>query len=197
MPSPASYLGWVQLSATLVVSDDAHTSGEEAGTVLAEDGRDVHMLRCSSAGEIPVHGDSAGAGGSSRSSSCCLTHGFIPKTDAEGWKGVAGRGRTKLQSQRLSPEAGAGSAEKAAPNCTRGEGGSRSTPRLAHFVFDVKGPPPRCSYFFFVAVRAAVRVLQPAMGPDGGVVVHFHYEPWGPWWAAIKVSLMLVWVPVH
>lgn len=193
VPSLASYVGRAQLSATLVVSDSL-TSGVQAGTVLAEDGRDVHLLRCSSAGETIV--DQASAGGSGSSSSCCLAHGFVTKTDAVGLSGIAGGSGAKLQSKRSSKDdGGTGSTAAGEASSAARRGGSRGTPRLAHFVFDVKGPPPRCSYFFFVAVRAAVRVLQPEMRPGGGVVVHFHYEPWGPWWAAIKVCLFVPWCP--
>lgn len=163
----------------LVHANGALDSSKQVETVLAQDSRVVHMLACSHGGEALPGDDSTGV---KDSSSCCLAHGFVPKADPEGLSffdaGSHGHGEGRERVRVKTDDSTAGGAAAA--------GGRVATPRLAHFVFDVKGPPPRCSYFFFVAVRAAVRVLGADMGADGGVVVHFHYEPWGPWWAAIK-----------
>ena len=50
-------------------------------------------------------------------------------------------------------------------------------PSIVHFVFDVKGPPPRCPYFLYLAVRSALAMLAPDV-----VLIHYHYEPRGRWW---------------
>jgi hypothetical protein len=50
-------------------------------------------------------------------------------------------------------------------------------PRIVHFVFDVKGPPPRCPFFFYLGVRSAIVSLKPEV-----VFVHYHFEPRGRWW---------------
>ena len=50
-------------------------------------------------------------------------------------------------------------------------------PRIVHFVFDVKGPPPLCPFFLYLAVRSAIV----SMAPDT-VLVHYHFQPRGRWW---------------
>jgi len=190
LSAPAAYVGRALLTAELVLATDdgdgrlALPTG--GGAVLAHDSRDVHLLQCSPRGDTVNQGSGERGRweGSATGESCCLQHTLVPKAAASG------------------PAAGS------------------TTPPIAHFVFDVKGPPPRCSYFFFVAVRAAGRVLRGAersgarggsssergggggggegndgCGGGGGsedvgaarlVYVHYHFEPWGPWWEAIK-----------
>jgi len=192
LPSPAAYTGRAELSASLVLSDDASArAAGAADTVLAEDARDVYILRCD-----PADATAQNRNKTRSSSSCCLAHGFVPTTRA-GLSAVRAGARRQAGDDAAGVEPGVehvsgrvsergreggvqgGDGGKGEGNGGEGRGGG--TPRLAHFVFDVKGPPPRCSYFFFVAVRSAARVLRSEMGEKGGVVVHFHHEPWGPW----------------
>ncbi len=192
LPSPTAYTGRAELSASLVLSDDASArAAGTAHTVLAEDARDVYILRCD-----PVDAAAQNNSEARSSSSCCLAHGFVPTTRA-GLSAVRAGARRQAgdDAPRVEPavehdsrrvgERGRGGGVQGGDGVkgegTGGGGRGGGTPRLAHFVFDVKGPPPRCSYFFFVAVRSAVRVLRSEMGEEGGVVVHFHHEPWGPW----------------
>jgi hypothetical protein len=171
--TPASYVGRAQLSAVLIISDDSRGTEVRPGAVLAQDARAVYLLRCSPGGGVLPDTSSASSSNiNSSSKSCCLSHGFVPKLDAAGLRGID----TDSKSRRGGENPGIGAQTLV------------GTPPVAHFVFDVKGPPPRCSYFFFVAVRAAERVLRTARGwgRQGKVVVHYHFEPWGPWWAAIK-----------
>jgi len=186
---PASYTGRAELSAALVLSDDPSAPEGTADIVLAEDARDVYMLHCGPTGATARNKSDASCGSS------CLAHGFVPKTHSAGLSAVgAGRRRARGGEDFVEPgaehDAGPVSGRSLGAKAGGGEGfeggqvggeGGGGTPRLAHFVFDVKGPPPRCSYFLFVAVRSAVRVLRSEMGEEGGVVVHFHFEPWGPW----------------
>ena len=189
LPWPASYTGRAELSAALVLSHDPSAQEGTADTVLAEDARDVYMLHCASTGATAQNESDASCGSS------CLAHGFVPKTHSGGLSavGVGARRRARGSADLVEPgaENDAGPVNGRNLNAEGGGGGGfeggadggggGGTPRLAHFVFDVKGPPPRCSYFLFVAVRSAVRVLRSEMGEEGGVVVHFHFEPWGPW----------------
>ena len=190
LPWPASYTGRAELSAALVLSDDPSAPEGTADTVLAEDARDVYMLHCAPTGATARNESDASCGSS------CLAHGFVPKTHSAGLSpvGVGARRRARGSADFVEPgaendagpvsgrilgaKAGGGDEFEGGGGGGKGRGG---TPRLAHFVFDVRGPPPRCSYFLFVAVRSAVRVLRSEMGEEGGVVVHYHFEPWGPW----------------
>ena len=171
LPSPPRHVGLVQLSARLEFTDPT----TQQDLVLAADAREVHLLACSTIGDAKRDMQPPENRPSTFANrSCCLAYGFVAKDS-----GLHDFARNRL-------------------------GDKVSTPRLAHFVFDIKGPPPRCSYFFFLAVRAAARVLRPAKGRvsgEVGVIVHYHYEPWGPWWAAIKalpaVSTVYVETPSH